>query len=229
MRAQLGRHVVQEDFGQVSVLVDRGLLPLRPEPVHASSSHLAIFSPLHFLCGLLRSWVFLGRLGCILICLEQFGLLCRRLFLLFAAAEKVRKIVRDGRFLHFIFGLFKIFLILLGTFVLLLLVRVTLVHQSECTLLCVVDIHALNDLLIVTIPSIAIFPRFLGNEIRLLEQIEKRVCGANEVRMIRVDQGGLDLYQVEDHLICRRQAIVEHALHHVVHPRLQLVIALQLR
>lgn len=45
--------------------------------------------------------------------------------------------------------------------------------------------------------------------------------------MVRVDEGRLDLDQVEDHFVRGCQAVVEDTLHDVVHARLQLVIACQ--
>ena len=73
------------------------------------------------------------------------------------------------------------------------------------------------------------FSLFLDEEVWLLEQVEKRVSGADEVRVVSVDEGCLNLDQVQDHLVGRVQAVVEDLFHHVVHPRLQLIIALKLR
>ena len=84
----------------------------------------------------------------------------------------------------------------------------------------------MNDFLIV-IPFL--LTRLLGDKVRLLEQIEKRVCRSNEVRVIRIDQGCLDLDQVENHFISWIQTVVEDTFHDIVHFRLQLVVALKFR
>ena len=46
--------------------------------------------------------------------------------------------------------------------------------------------------------------------------------------MVRVNERCFDLNQIKDHLVCRGETVVQDALHHVVHARLQLVIACQL-
>jgi len=73
------------------------------------------------------------------------------------------------------------------------------------------------------------FALLLRNEVRLLEQIEKRVGTADEIRMVGVDQRGFDFNQIQDHLIRRVEAVVQNALHHVVHARLKLVVSRKLR
>ena len=62
-----------------------------------------------------------------------------------------------------------------------------------------------------------------------LEQVQKRVCWPDEVGMIRIYQWSFDFNQIKDHLICWIKTVVKHALHNILHSRLQLVIPLQLR
>ena len=47
--------------------------------------------------------------------------------------------------------------------------------------------------------------------------------------MVGIDQAGFDLDQVEDHLVCGCQTVVKDTLHHIMHARLELVVALKLR
>ena len=62
----------------------------------------------------------------------------------------------------------------------------------------------------------------------LLEQIEQGVGRSNEVRVVGVDQRGLNLDDVGHLLAARHDAFIEHALHDIVHFALQLVISVEL-
>ena len=60
-----------------------------------------------------------------------------------------------------------------------------------------------------------------------LKQVQQRVRRPNKVRMISINQRGLNLNHVHDHFICRFQALIQYSFHHIVHSWLQLIIPLE--
>lgn len=57
----------------------------------------------------------------------------------------------------------------------------------------------------------------------VLKQIQKTVCRSHKVRMVSVNVCILYLHKIDDHLLCRGQAPIEHVFHNVTYSTLQLV------
>ena len=97
-----------------------------------------------------------------------------------------------------------VLLLLLG------LLLLTLVHQAE-VLFLLLSLFIVVDVMVL-----------------LLEQVEQGIGRPNEVWVVGVDQGSLNLDDVGHLLAARHDAFIEHALHDIVHFALQLVISVEL-
>lgn len=168
-------------------------LALWSEVIHSEVFHHLVF----FLAQIVLLFSFFDGLLSCLVTILNFAFLCVHwtvlvllVFLLFASPY-VRQVVSES-------GLFQIlrWFVFISLFVFLRLFIFRFSHQAESAILLFFSIICFDKSFLSVILAQCSLALFFRNEIRLLEQIEKRVGASDEVRMIGVDKRGFDLNQI---------------------------------